>query len=333
MKIFSGTSNIDFSKKVSEYLDIELSKVKINRFADGEINIIVEDHVRKKDCYIIQPTGPSLNQTPNDNFMELLILCDALKRGSANSVNVVMPYYGYQRQDRKDYSRAPISARVIANCLESQNINRVIVFDLHAGQIQGFFSNNTPVDNLYVESYFIESIKKEMNNNLDKLMIISPDEGGMKRAVRISNKLGVGMGTIYKERSDVNVVGKMSLMGNVEGKICIIVDDMIDTGGTACKASHILKENGATKILMYACHGLFSGKAFQNIEKSNFDKILITNTLDQNRHLEKIKLHNLENRIEVIDVSWMCAEAIRRSNFGESLKELYDKPQKKNLLK
>ena len=333
MKIFSGTSNIDFSKKVSEYLDIELSKVKINRFADGEINIIVEDHVRKKDCYIIQPTGPSLNQTPNDNFMELLILCDALKRGSANSVNVVMPYYGYQRQDRKDYSRAPISARVIANCLESQNINRVIVFDLHAGQIQGFFSNNTPVDNLYVESYFIESIKKEMNNNLDKLMIISPDEGGMKRAVRISNKLGVGMGTIYKERSDVNVVGKMSLMGNVEGKICIIVDDMIDTAGTACKASHILKENGATKILMYACHGLFSGKAFQNIEKSNFDKILITNTLDQNRHLEKIKLHNLENRIEVIDVSWMCAEAIRRSNFGESLKELYDKPQKKNLLK
>ena len=333
MKIFSGTSNIDFSKKVSEYLDIELSKVKINRFADGEINIVVEDHVRKKDCYIIQPTGPSLNQTPNDNFMELLILCDALKRGSANSVNVVIPYYGYQRQDRKDYSRAPISARVIANCLESQNINRVIVFDLHAGQIQGFFSNNTPVDNLYVESYFIESIKKEMKNNLENLMIISPDEGGMKRAVRISNKLGVGMGTIYKERSDVNVVGKMYLMGNVEGKNCVIVDDMIDTAGTACKASNILKENGATKIFMYACHGIFSGKAFQNIEKSSFDKILITNTLDQNRHLEKIKLHNLENRIEVIDVSWMCAEAIRRSNFGESLKELYDKPQKKNLLK
>ena len=333
MKIFSGTSNIDFSKKVSEYLDIELSKVKINRFADGEINIVVEDHVRKKDCYIIQPTGPSLNQTPNDNFMELLILCDALKRGSANSVNVVMPYYGYQRQDRKDYSRAPISARVIANCLESQNINRVIVFDLHAGQIQGFFSNNTPVDNLYVESYFIESIKKEMKNNLENLMIISPDEGGMKRAVRISNKLGVGMGTIYKERSDVNVVGKMSLMGNVEGKNCVIVDDMIDTAGTACKASNILKENGATKIFMYACHGLFSGKAFQNIEKSSFDKILITNTLDQNRHSNNIKLYNLEDRIEVIDVSWMCAEAIRRSNFGESLKELYDKPQKKNLLK
>jgi len=333
MKIFSGTSNIDFSKKVSEYLDIELSKVKINRFADGEINIVVEEHVRKKDCYIIQPTGPSLNQTPNDNFMELLILCDALKRGSANSVNVVMPYYGYQRQDRKDYSRAPISARVIANCLESQNINRVIVFDLHAGQIQGFFSNNTPVDNLYVESYFIESIKKEMKNNLENLMIISPDEGGMKRAVRISNKLGVGMGTIYKERSDVNVVGKMSLMGNVEGKNCVIVDDMIDTAGTACKASNILKENGATKIFMYACHGLFSGKAFQNIEKSSFDKILITNTLDQNRHSNNIKLYNLEDRIEVIDVSWMCAEAIRRSNFGESLKELYDKPQKKNLLK
>ena len=164
MKIFSGTANLDFSQKVANRLSIKLSKVKIGRFADGEINIIIEENVRKQDCYIIQPTGPSLNQTPNDNFMELLILCDALKRGSANSVNVIMPYYGYQRQDRKDYSRAPISARVIANCLESQNINRVIVFDLHAGQIQGFFSNNTPVDNLYVESYFIESIKYITDN-------------------------------------------------------------------------------------------------------------------------------------------------------------------------
>ena len=266
MKIFSGTANRDFSLKVADYLNLKLAKVKINRFADGEINIIIEENVRKEDCYIIQPTGPSLNQTPNDNFMELLILSDALKRGSANSVNVVMPYYGYQRQDRKDYSRAPISAKVIASCLEAQNVNRVIVFDLHAGQIQGFFSNRTPFDNLYVESIFIDYIKNN-NFNLANCIIISPDEGGMKRAVRVSNKLGIGMGTIYKERSEANVVSTMSLMGNVENKICIIVDDMIDTAGTATKASKLLKEQGAEEIYMFACHGLFSGKVFRKYFK------------------------------------------------------------------
>ena len=257
--------------------------------------------------------------------MELLILSDALKRGSANSVNVVMPYYGYQRQDRKDYSRAPISAKVIASCLEAQNINRVIVFDLHAGQIQGFFSNRTPFDNLYVESNFINYIR---NNNFDlaNSIIISPDDGGMKRAVRVSNKLGIGMGTIYKERSEANVVSTMSLMGNVKNKICIIVDDMIDTAGTATKASKLLKEKGAIEIYMFACHGLFSGKALENIANSEFNKVIVTNTLDQNRHNEKIKELNLIDRIEVIDVSWMCAEAIKRSKRGESLTELYDSP-------
>jgi ribose-phosphate pyrophosphokinase len=332
MKIFSGTSNIDFSLKVANHLNLNLAKVKIGRFADGEINIIVEENVRKQDCYIIQPTGPSLNQTPNDNFMELLILCDALKRGSANSVNVVMPYYGYQRQDRKDYSRAPISAKVIASCLEAQNINRVIVFDLHAGQIQGFFSSKTPFDNLYVESNFIDYIKNN-NFNLDKVIIISPDEGGMKRAVRVSNKLGVGMGTIYKERSEANVVNTMSLMGNVKGKICILVDDMIDTAGTATKASKLLKDKGAEEIYMFACHGIFSGKALENIYNSEFTKVIVTNTLNQDRHFEKIKELNLEEKIDIIDVSWMCAEAIRRSNYGESLKELYDSPIKNNLHK
>lgn len=325
MKLFSGTANLDFSKKVSKYLNLELAKVKINRFADNEINLVIEENVRKQDCYIIQPTGPSLNQTPNDNFMELLILIDALKRGSANTVNVVMPYYGYQRQDRKDYSRAPISAKVIASCLEAQNINRVIVFDLHAGQIQGFFSNKTPFDNLYVESNFIEYIK---NNNFDlnNLIIISPDEGGMKRAVRVSNKLGVGMGTIYKERSEANVVNKMSLMGEVENKVCIIVDDMIDTAGTATKASKLLKSKGAKEIYMFACHGIFSGNALNNIANSEFDKVIITNTLNQNRHQQKIKELQLEDKIDIIDVSWMCAEAIVRSNIGKSLTELYDTP-------
>jgi ribose-phosphate pyrophosphokinase len=322
MKIFSGTSNLDFSLKVANHLNKELAKVNISRFADGEINIIIDENVRKQDCYIIQPTGPSKNQTPNDNFMELIILCDALKRGSANSVNVIMPYYGYQRQDRKNYSRAPISARVIANCLEAQNVNRVIVYDLHAGQIQGFFSSKTPFDNLYVESNFIDYIKRE-KLNLENMIIISPDEGGMKRAVRISNKLGVGSGTIYKERSSPNLINKMSLMGDIKDKFCIIVDDMIDTAETACKASNLLKEHGAIGIYMFACHGIFSGKAFENISNSSFDRMIVTNTLDQTRHIDKIKELKLENKIDVIDVSWMCAEAIRCCHNGESLKLLY----------
>jgi ribose-phosphate pyrophosphokinase len=328
MKIISGSANTDFSEKICRHLDKKLVNVKINKFADGEINVIIDENIRKQDCYIIQPTGPSKKGSPNDNYMELFILIDALKRGSANSVTVVMPYYGYERQDRKDYSRAPISARVMATILESLKINRVITFDLHAGQIQGFFSCNTPFDNLYVEAEFIKYIKKNIISkiiNLEDVTIVSPDEGGVKRAVRIAGKLSVGTNTIYKNRAKANEINRMQLMGNVEGKICIMVDDMIDTGGTACKAASVLKENGALEVYMLACHGLLSGNAFEKIMNSEFTKVIITNTLE-------CKNDNIPNdKIDIIDVSWMCAEAMRRSHNGESLKELYDPPQPKNL--
>jgi len=320
MKIFSGTSNLPLSHKVAEYLDKKLADVELEKFADGEFNVKINQNVRKEDCFIIQPTGPSEFNSPNDNFMELLILADALKRGSASSVTIVMPYYGYQRQDRKDYSRAPISARVIASCLEALNIDRVITFDLHAGQIQGFFSNDTPFDNLYVETYFVKYINKKIlncENSLDDIIIVSPDEGGMKRAVRIANKLGVGTATIYKERIKANEVCRMSLMGDIEGKICIIVDDMIDTAGTACTGAKLLKDKGATSIYIFACHGLFSGPAIDRINNSVFDKVIITNTLNQ-------EYKNLGEKFDIIDISYMCGEAIRRSLHGESLKELYD---------
>lgn len=321
MKIFSGSSNRDFSLKVATRLNRNLSKINISKFADGEINIVIEETIRKQDCYVIQPTSPSETNSVNDNIMELFIICDALKRGSANSVNVIMPYYGYQRQDRKDYSRAPISAKVIASCLESLHINRVIVFDLHAGQIQGFFSNQTPFDNLYVESDFINYIRKHIK--LENLIVISPDEGGMKRAVRISNKLGIGSGTIYKERAEANQIQNMSLMGNVKGKICVIVDDIIDTAGTCTKSSQLLTSNGAKEIYMFACHGVFSGDALKNIKESAFTKVIVTNTIDHTRHKKKIKELDLEDKIEILDVSWMCAEAIRSAHYGESL-NLYD---------
>ena len=321
MKIFSGTANRDLAEKVCSHLDKKLSDINISKFSDGEIKLVINENVRKKECYIIQPTGPSENSSPNDNYIELFILIDALKRGSASSVTVVMPYYGYERQDRKDYSRAPISARVMATCLESLGVDRVITFDLHAGQIQGFFSSNTPLDNLYLESYFLKYIRKKIiknMDNLDDLVMVAPDEGGMKRAVRMANKLCVSTATIYKERNIPNQISRMVLMGDVKGKICIIVDDIIDTAGTACKAAEVLKENGALGIYMFVSHGILSGPAIERITNSNFDKVIISNTLDQT-------YKELGEKIEVIDISWMCAEAMKRSVFGESLKELYDK--------
>jgi len=323
MKLFSGSSNPFFSILVSKHLGIELSDISISKFSDGETKIVINESIRKQDCYVIQPTGPSDSGSVNDSIMELFIICDALKRGSASSVNIVMPYYGYQRQDRKDYSRAPISAKIIASCLETLHIDRIIVFDLHAGQIQGFFSNKTPVDNLYVEYDFIQYITK--NIGTDNIMIISPDEGGMKRAVRVAGKLGVESGAIYKERGKDNRINQMKLMCSVENKICIIVDDIIDTAGTCSRASHILKENGAQEVYMIACHGVFSGSAFQNIKESCFRKVVVTNTLDQERHKTKIDELGIAEKIDVIDVSWMCSEAIRSSFYGESLHLLYDR--------
>ena len=329
MKIFSGSANPDFSLKVSQHLGLPLSDVDIGKFADGEIKIIIKENVRQKDCYVIQPTGPSLNASPNDNFMELLIMIDALKRGSAKTVNVVVPYYGYERQDRKDYSRAPISARIIASCLETLGVDRVITFDLHAGQIQGFFSCSTPFDNLYVESYFIKYIQENIIDKLGQLdnseiTIVSPDEGGVKRAVRIAGKLGLSTTIIYKERKKANEISTMKVLGDVANNICVIVDDIIDTGGTACYAANVLKEAGARKIYMLACHGIFSNGGIQRIHQSDFDRVVVTNTLSKDRHREKMDASGCE-KIEFLDVSWLCAEAVRRSYYGESLTELYDK--------
>ena len=320
MKIFSGTTNENFAKRVCSYLDKSLAELKISRFNDGEIRIIVEENVRQEDCFIIQPTCRSEHNSVNDSFVELLVLIDALKRGSAKSVNLVIPYFGYQRQDRKDYSRAPISAAVMARCLESQNINRVIVYDLHAGQISGFFSNRCPVDNLYSEQYFIQYIKTKLlqDINKDDLIIVAPDEGAVKTNLRIASKLGCDAATIYKKRDKNCQIETMKLMGEVNNKTVIMVDDIIDSGGTACKAAEILKDNGANKIYFMACHGLLSKNALDNINNSCFEKVIITNTVP---HTTEILEHP---KIDIIDVSWICAEAIRRQQEGNSLKILYD---------
>lgn len=322
MKLFSGSTNHSFSKLIANHLSTELSAIEINRFADGEIKVIINECIRQEDCVIIQPTCRNLenNTSVNDSFMELLIIIDALKRGSAKSVIVIMPYFGYQRQDRKDYSRAPISASIIAKCLESLNVSKIIVFDLHAGQISGFFSNNCPLDNLYSEQYFLKYMRHYIlpNYNINDIIVVAPDEGATKNNYRIASYLGCDIASIFKNRVKDNEINVMKLIGNVKDKIVIMIDDIIDTAGTACSAAKLLKEEGAKEIYFFCCHGLFSRNAIERIEKSDFTKVIITNTIPQTNEVINNKL------IDIIDVSWLCSQAIYRHLNGISISELYN---------
>lgn len=324
MKVFCGTHSKDFATKVAFNLQIPLGKIEVGAFKDNEVSVVIGENVRNQNCVVIQNCCNLNGKSVNDSFMEVLIIADALKRGSANKVIVVMPYYCYSRSDRKDYSRAPISASVIANCLQSVNIDRVITYDLHAGQIAGFFDNKCPLDNLYNEIYFIKYINEIIiSESENEIIIVAPDEGGMKTATRIANKLNCEVASIYKQREKANEVATMKLMGDVSNKIAIIVDDMIDTAGTATKAATILKEAGAHKIYMIASHGLLSGEAINRINRSSFEKVVITNTITPSEQVFQCR------NIDVLDVSWLCAEAILRQENGESLKELYSN---KNIL-
>ena len=317
--LIAGNSHKQFSELLAEHLNTKLCNAEVSKFNNGEIKVIINQSIRKKDCFIIQPTSSGGGNSPNDNLMEIFILIDALKRGSANSVTIIMPYYGYERQDRKDYSRAPISATVVSKCLEALGADRVVVYDLHAGQIQGFFSNNVPLDHLYIEPYFINYIKQYILSrySLDEIVIVAPDEGAVKRAVRISTMLKCGAATIFKERSEPGVIEKMTLMGEVNGKIGILVDDIIDTAGTACKGAETLKQFGCKKIFMLASHGILSDPATDRINNSCFDEVIVTNTVE-------IDKYKLIPKIKVIDVSWLAAQAILKQIQGDSLQELFN---------
>ena len=322
MKLFSGSTNSIFSNLIANHLNCDLSSMELNRFADGEIKVTINECIRQEDCVIVQPTCRNLenNTSVNDSIMELLIIIDALKRGSAKSVIVIMPYFGYQRQDRKDYSRAPISASIIAKCLESLNVTKIIVFDLHAGQISGFFSNNCPLDNLYSEQYFLKYIRKYIlpKYNLDDIIVVAPDEGATKNNYRIATYLGCDIASIFKNRSKDNEINIMKLIGDVKDKVVIMVDDIIDTAGTACSAAKLLKEEGAKEIYFFCCHGLFSRNALEKIENSSFTKVIVTNTIPNNNIINNSEL------IDIIDVSWLCSQSIYRHLNGISISELYD---------
>jgi ribose-phosphate pyrophosphokinase len=303
-KLISGTANPEFAQKVAEFLGKELAEVQVNRFSDGEINVNIIESVRGQDVFIIQPTcAPA-----NDNLMELLIIVDALKRSSAGTINAVIPYFGYARQDRKAAPRVPISAKLVADMLETAGVKRVITIDLHAAQIQGFF--NIPVDHLVGASLFVEHIK---NKNLPNPIIASPDVGGVARARTYAEKLGYDLVIVDKKREKANVSEVMNIIGDVEGKDVIILDDMVDTAGTLAKAADALKAKGATSVMACCTHGVLSGPAFERIENSSLDELVVTDTIPQKSH----------SKVTVLSAAEITAKAISRIYTNESIQSIF----------
>ncbi|NLY03852.1 MAG: ribose-phosphate pyrophosphokinase [Campylobacter sp.] len=306
-KIFSGTANVDFSKKISKYLSLPLSEASIKRFSDGEISVQIGESVRGKDVFVIQPTcAPA-----NINLMELLILTDALKRSSANSITAIVPYFGYARQDRKAAPRVPITAKLVANMMQVAGINRVVTMDLHAGQIQGFF--DVPVDNLYGSIVFNDYLRTK---NLKNPIIASPDVGGVARARSMAKKLELDMVIVDKRREEANKSEVMNVIGDVNNKDVILIDDMIDTGGTLVKAALAFKERGATSVMAFCTHAVLSGKAYENLENGALDELVVTDTIPlcSDKTCDKIK---------VISVAPLFGEVIRRVYHDESVNSLF----------
>ena len=304
--IFSGTANSELANEIAKYLEMPLSKATINRFSDGEINVQIAESVRGKDVYIVQPTcAPA-----NDNLMELLIMTDALKRSSAKSITAVVPYYGYARQDRKAAPRVPISAKLVANLMETAGITRVVTVDLHASQIQGFF--DIPVDNLYGAILFADYIKSKQ---LPNPIIASPDIGGVTRARYFAQRLGLEMVIVDKRRQKANESEVMNVIGDVNGKDVILIDDMIDTAGTMVKAAEALKKLGATSVMACCTHPVLSGPAYERIENGVLDELVVANTIPMQRACSKIKM---------LSTASMLGEVIRRVHNNESVNSLFD---------
>ncbi|EDP6904738.1 ribose-phosphate diphosphokinase [Campylobacter upsaliensis] len=304
-KIFSGSANLEFAKQISKYLSLPLSDAGVKRFSDGEISVQIDESVRGKDVFIIQSTcAPA-----NDNLMELLILTDALRRSSANSITAIIPYFGYARQDRKANPRVPISAKLVADLIEAAGIDRVATIDLHAGQIQGFF--NIPVDNLYGSIVFNDYIKSKHFKNA---VVGSPDIGGIARARSVAKKLGLDIIIVDKRREKANESEVMNIIGDVNGKDVVLVDDIIDTAGTIVKATKALKEKGANSVMACCTHAVLSGEAYERIAKGDLDELVITDTIPLKKEHEKIK---------VLSVAPIFAEVIRRVYHNESVNSLF----------
>lgn len=308
--VFSGNATPQLAKKIASHLHIPLGNASVNRFSDGEIAVEINENVRGSDVFILQSTC----HPTNDNIMELLVMADALRRASAGRITAVVPYFGYARQDRRVRSaRVPITAKVVADMITSVGIDRLLTVDLHADQIQGFF--DIPVDNVYGSPVLLEDIKKQ---NYEDLVVVSPDVGGVVRARAVAKQLDdADLAIIDKRRPKANESQVMHIIGEVEGRSCVIVDDMVDTAGTLCKAANALKEHGAKKVVAYCTHPVLSGPALENISKSALDELCVTDTIPLTEAGESVE------RIRPLSLAPMLAEAVRRINNEESLSAMF----------
>ena len=307
--LFTGNANPALAQEIASHLSVELGKASVSRFSDGEVTVEIRQNVRARDVCIGRPTCTR----PNENLMELLIMVDALKRASARRITAVIPYFGYARQDRRPRStRVPISAKVVANLLETVGVERLLTMDLHADQIQGFF--DIPVDNIYASPVLLSDLKSKSYRDL---VVVSPDVGGVVRARALAKQLGCDLAIIDKRRPAANVSEVMHVIGEIDGRNCVIMDDMIDTAGTLVKAAEVLKERGARSVFAYCTHPVFSGPAIERIKASMLDEVVITNTIPLSDAARDCK------KIRQLSVAYLFAETIRRISDGESVMSLF----------
>tara|TARA_B110000438_G_C15816736_1_gene652314 strand:- start:3020 stop:3955 length:936 start_codon:yes stop_codon:yes gene_type:complete len=311
MKILSCNSNKTLSKAISNYIGVKLADATIRKFADDEIFVEINENIRGEDLFIIQSTS----HPANDHLMELLIAIDAARRGSAKRITVVIPYYGYARQDRKTGPRTPITAKLVANLITSAGADRVLTMDLHAGQIQGFF--DIPLDNIFSAPPIIKDMKKKFENN-NNLVISSPDVGGVVRARAFAKRLNAGLAIADKRREKAGISEVMHIIGDVENKTCILLDDIVDSAGTLCNAAKALKEKGAKEIYSYIAHGVLSGKALEKIGKSDIKELVLTDSIEASNLVQNTK------NIRHISIAPLMGEAIKRINSDSSVSALFD---------
>jgi len=309
LKIFSGSANPELAEKICKYLATPLGHSTLKRFSDGELFVEIEENVRGADVFIVQPTCPPVNE----NLMELLIMIDAARRASARRITAVIPYYGYARQDRKTAPRTPISAKLVANLIVVAGARRVLTMDLHAGQIQGFF--DIPVDHLYAMPVFLQYIKEKFK--ADDIVIVSPDAGGVERAREYAKRLNAAMAIVDKRRPRPNESEVMNIIGDVQNKIAIIIDDMVDTAGTMCKAAEALMDKGARAVYAIATHPVLSGKAVERIAASPIKAMIVSDTIPLKEEAKAI------GKIQVLSVANLLGEAIRRIHTDDSISSLF----------
>ena len=309
LKVFAGGSNPGLATRICETIRVPLGKAKLTKFSDGELFVEIQENVRGRDVFVIQ----SLCNPVNDNLMELLLMIDALKRASAGRITAMIPYYGYARQDRKNAPRVPISAKLVADLISTAGAERVVTMDLHAGQIQGFF--NIPVDNLYASQVFFPFMREEYLGR--KIVVVSPDAGGMLRARAYGKILNTKIAMIDKRRPEPNKAEVMHIVGKVDGNICIILDDMVDTAGTLCAGAQGLMEDGAQKILAFCTHPVLSGPAIERIHDSVIEKVYTSDTIPLNGHADKC------SKIEVLSVAGVFAQAIIGIHKDDSISTLF----------